>query len=194
MQQGAWTAEAARGLSNHFDPQGFDVLCAHRDRRTRKDSTSRVKTGRIISWVGPDFRRGSQLAFPDIAIVERSTKKVILLGEVEETKPQPKTVIGDTFANLLGDHLTFGPNQKEELIVGNWTTFIFLAISTGKGSGDQQLRMLQHKLNQVRMHLSNQNSAVREIVIDIYQSETELHTKLLNQAKNALKELRRVSK
>ena len=115
---------------------------------------------------------------------------MILLSEVEEDKPQPKVVIGDTLANLLGDHLTFAPDRKEKLMVGSWTTFSFLAKSTGKGSGDKQLRMLQQKLNEAKMKLYTANAAVREIIIDTYQSETELQEKLMNQTKRTLKEFR----
>ena len=190
MLQGAWTAEAARWISNEFDAEGFDVLCAHRDKRTGKGGASRVKTGRIISWVGLDLEPWSQLAWPDIAVVDRDTKKVILLSEIEEDKPQPKLVIGDTLANLLGDHLTFASDRKEKLMIGSWTTFSFLAKSTGKGSGDKQLRMLQQKLNEARTNLSTANAAVKEVIIDTYQSETELQEKLMNQTKTALKELR----
>jgi hypothetical protein len=188
LLQGAWTAEAARALSNEFDAQGFDVFCAHRDKRARKRGASPFKTGRIISWVGSDLTAWSQLAFPDIAVVDRNTKKVILLSEVEENKAQPKLVIGDILANLLGDYLTFAPDPKEKMLVGSWTTFSFLAKSTGKGSGEQQLRMLQHKLNQTKKNLSTPNAAVKEIIIDTYQSEPELQEKLVNQTKTALKE------
>ncbi len=135
MLQGAWTAEAARVISNEFDAQGFDVFCAHRDKRNRKSGVSLVKTGRIISWVDPYLKPWSQLAFPEISVVDRNTKRVILLSEVEESKPQSKLVIGDTLTNLLGDHITFGPQSEEKLIVGPWTTFSFLAKSTGRGSG-----------------------------------------------------------
>jgi hypothetical protein len=154
MLQGAWTAEAARKLSAVFDSLGFDIICAHQDIRVGKDDNSQVRTGRIISWMGSDFQASSRLAFPDIAIVDRASKKVVLLAEIEESKAQPKLVIADLFATLLGDCVTFGRNHKEELKIGPWTTFSFLARSTERGSGDQQLRLLSDKLNEISQRLS----------------------------------------
>jgi len=192
MLQGAWTAEAARRLSNEFDAEGFDVFCPHCDKRTGRSLDSHVKTGRIISWVGNELKRWSQFAWPDIAVVDRNTKKVLLLSEVEEGKPQPKVVIGDIVATLLGDHITFAPKSQDELTVGPWTTFSFFAKSTGKGSGEQQLRMLEQKVNEARMNFSTPNSTVKEIIIDSYQSESELHEKLMSQTRKALMDLRKL--
>ena len=189
MLQGAWTAEAARVISNQFDSQGFDVLCPHQDKRTGRNGDSHVRNGHIISWVGNDLSLESQLAFPDIAVVDRTTRKVVLLCEVEESEPQPKTVVGDILANLLGDHLTFAPNRNE-LLIGGWTTFSFLAKSTGKGYGIQQLRMLQQKLNQIRMNLATPNAAIKEIIIETYQVETELQERLIRQTKSVVNRFR----
>jgi hypothetical protein len=56
MLQGAQTARAAHNLSVNVDSLGFDVLCAHRDRRVRRDETSRVRFGQTVSWLGSDFK------------------------------------------------------------------------------------------------------------------------------------------
>ena len=77
-------------MSVKVDSLGFDVLCAHRDRRVRRDEISRVRFGQTVSRLGSDFKSSSRLAFPDIAVVDRTSKKAILVAEVEESKAQPK--------------------------------------------------------------------------------------------------------
>lgn len=187
MLLGALTAQAARRLSMKFDSLGLDVLCAHRDRRVGRDESSHVRLGQIISWIDLEFKPSSRLAYPDIAIVDRTSNKVILLAEVEESKAQPKLVITDLFATLLGDCVTFGPDHKEVLKVGPWTTFVLLAKSTGKASGEEQLKSLAGKLNEVRKCLTTAaNASVGQIIIDTYRSEPELGEKLVTQTEKAL--------
>jgi hypothetical protein len=190
MLQGAWTAHAARTLSIEFDSRGLDVLCAHQDRRIRKGESSGLRTRQIISWMGSEFRASSRLAFPDIAMVDRKSKKVVLLAEVEESEAQPKLVIADLFATLLGDRVTFGRNHKEDLIVGPWTSFIVLAKSAGSGSGEQQLRILTGRLNEILKHISTPNATVGRIGVETYRSESQLTERLRAQAENALREFR----
>ncbi len=191
MLQGAWTAQAARKLSAMFDSLGFDVLCAHQDRRVRKDENSQVRLGQIISWIGSEFKPASRLAFPDIAIVHQASNKVILLAEVEESKASPKVVIADLFATLLGDHITFGRDHKEELKIGPWMTFSVFAKSIGRGSGEQQLQSLAGRFNEVRKCFLTPNASVGQIIIETYRSEKELEDKLIAQTESAMEEFRR---
>lgn len=136
--------------------------------------------------MGLEFKSYSRLAFPDIAVVNRTSKKVILLAEVEESKAPPKLVFADFLATLLGDQITFGPNQKEELKIGPWTTFSVLTKSTGTGSGDEQLQLLVGKLNEVRKRLSTPNSLVGQLSIETYRNEIELGDRLVAQTEKAL--------
>jgi hypothetical protein len=190
MLQGAWTAHGARTLSMEFDSRGLDVLCAHQDRRIGKGKSSGLRTGQIISWMGTDFKASSRLAFPDIAMVDRASEKLILLVEVEESKAQPKLVIADLFATLFGDHITFGRNQKEDLKLGSWTSFIVLTKSSGRGSGEQQLRILAARLDEVRKHLTTPNAALGKIIIETYLDESDLTRKLVAHAQKALREFK----
>jgi hypothetical protein len=187
MLQGAQTARAAHNLSVKVDSLGFDVLCAHRDRRVRKDDSSHVRFGQTISWLGSEFKSSSRLAFPDIAVVHRTSKKAILVAEVEESRAQPKLVIADIFSILLGDHITFGPDHKEELKIGSWTTFSVLTKSTGRDSGDRRHQSLMARLDEVRKRLTAPNSCVGQISIGTYRSETELGDELIAQTKKAMK-------
>lgn len=191
MLQGAWTAQAASTLSMKFDSQGLDVLCAHRGRRVGNDESSHVRLGQIISWIGRDFTPSSRLTFPDIAMVDRTSKKIVLLIEVEESKASPKLVIADLLTTLLGDRITFGRNHKEDLKIGPWTTFSLLAKSTGRGSGRQQLKILEGRLSEVGKCLSTPNATVGRIIIETYRDESELGTILVAQTEIALREFRR---
>jgi hypothetical protein len=188
MLHGAQTARAAYELSAKIDSMGFDVLCAHRDRRVGKDEASRVRFGQTVCWMGSEFRSSSRLAFPDIAVVDRISKRAVLIVEVEENKAQPKLVIADLFALLLGDHVTFGPGHREELKIGSWSTYSILAQSTGNGSGKQQLQWLAARLNEAKNRISTPNASIGHIYIETYQDEKELGEKLVKQTKKALKE------
>jgi hypothetical protein len=186
MLQGAWTASAARLLSDKYDSHGFDVLCAHQDRRSDRTGESRVRTGQIVCWAGSDFKSSSRLTFPDIAVLDRRSKKVILLAEVEERKASPKLVVADFLATLIGDHLTFGANHAEELHVGSWTNFSVLVRSTGIGATDQRLPSLATKLDEVRKRLSTPNSLIGQLSLEAYRSEIELRDQLVTQTEKAL--------
>jgi hypothetical protein len=118
--------------------------------------------------------------------VDRTSKKAILVAEVEESKAHPKLLIADLFATLLGDHITFGPDHKEELRIGPWTTYSIFTKSTGKGSGEQQLEWLAARLNDVRKRLDTPNAAVGQISIQTYRTEEELREKLSAETEKAL--------
>jgi hypothetical protein len=132
----------------------------------------------------------SRLAFPDIAVVDRVSKKIILLAEVEESKVQPKLVIADLLATLLGDHISFGRNRKEDLSLGPWTAFIVLAKSTGRGSGDQQFRILAARLNEIRKHLPTSNATVGTVIVVTYRNEPHLTRKLVAHTQKVLREFK----
>jgi len=185
MLQGAQTARAAQELSEKVDQRGFDVFCAHRDRRVQRREVSGVRFGQTISWLGSEFLASSRLAFLDIAVVDRASKKAILVAEVEESTAHPKLLIADLFATLLGDHITFGPDHKEEFRIGPWTTYSILTKSTGKGSGEQQLQWLAARLNDVKKRLDTPNAAVGQISIQTYRTEEELKEKLIAETEKA---------
>jgi hypothetical protein len=95
-------------------------------------------------------------------------------------------VIADIFATLLGDRITFGRDNKEELLIGPWTAYSILAKSTGKGTGEQQLQGLVARLNEVKRNLRTPNASVGQINIQAYRTEEELSERLLTQTENAL--------
>ena len=187
MLRGAWTAQVARRLSERYDSRGLDVLCAHRDKRASRDEGGHVRLGQIVSWISPRFKRHARLAFLDIAVVDQISMRAILPIEVEESKAQPKVVMADLFATLLGDHVTFSAGRrKEDLEIGSWTTLSFLARTTGKGSGNMQLQLLAGRLNQVRDRLETPNASIGQIIIETYRDEAELEKKLTSQTEGAL--------
>ncbi len=82
------------------------------DARTRgrfsvhNDHGTNDQRGRI--WCGMDrIARASNLTGVDLAIVDESQERVIVIGEVEETSCRPKNVISDVSAVLLSDVLRF---------------------------------------------------------------------------------------
>ena len=101
MPAGELTAQAARRLTKDISYPRFMVLFDHGN--PRMDGVNRV--GQIASWFGSHYDRNSRLALLDIALVDRKTNSVLALVEIEETSAVPKTIIGDAFGFLFGDHL-----------------------------------------------------------------------------------------
>ena len=89
-RRGEWTAELAAILKLEFPD--FDILYDHGS-----------SSGRIVCYVGDSNKRGAQLSYLDIAVVEKNSDQAIALIEIEETANRPKTIIADIFAFLLGE-------------------------------------------------------------------------------------------
>src|SRR3990172_5294661 len=114
--QGELTPNAAERLSGYCDAKGYDVLYDH--------GPKKANVGTIVSWFGEQYNREAELSQVDIAVVEKSSHKAIALIEIEETSDSPKTILGDVFGVLLGEHIWFG--GKQELSVDEHTTLIVI--------------------------------------------------------------------
>lgn len=179
---GVWTARAANALSERYEPRGLDVLVAHGG----GTGTGKPERGIIVSWFGSDYNRGAQLSYLDIAVVSRATGKTVVLCEVEEHSPRPKTLIADVLAALLGDHVTFRGARGRNLDLGQWTTLVVLAKVVKKGDRGSRIKLLEERLNVVKRHLSTSNASVGRIVIDTFHDEPELLEKLATKIENTL--------
>ena len=63
-------------------------------------------------------------------MVRQESGEAVALIEIEESSATPKVLLGDAFATLLGDHITF--QGKHALKKGKWTTLIVLVHAVGK--------------------------------------------------------------
>ncbi len=169
---GALTSEIGARLERDF--KDYDVYYDHGERAEH--------VGKIVSSFGPKPARGTELGQLDIAVVERSTREVLALIEIEETNDEPKTILGDVFGALMGDQITF---HGEPLAVGDWTTLIVM----GQGDESHQKRndFLARNVNGCQLSLSTANKWIREVVIESFADESKLEIRLKELVEGALK-------
>ena len=180
MIKGKLTAQIGRLLSKKLEGRRLDVLFDH----GRRETDPPENLGRIVSWFGEKYEPDALLAFLDIAIVQHSSEKVFWLIEIEESTDNPKVVLGDVLATLLGHRITFQGNRP--LNVGPWTKLLVLCRS--ERLNQARIDFLKKSLNHLKSLISTSNASIGKIVIDTFADEFDLEGKLLRQIENALYE------
>jgi hypothetical protein len=175
MNKGKLTAKMARILGEKFKGRA-DILFDLGNPKT--DGADKV--GIIRSWFGSKLTRGSLLANLDMAVVLPKPNQVVALIEIEESAANAKTLLGDVFATLFGDHITF--RGKPELKVDAQTILIVLACS----SSHRQVASYLNQTLRVNPDWRTKNSRIGRVVIDAFRTESELEEKLTNVIENAL--------
>jgi hypothetical protein len=137
-------------------------------------SSTKDHVGKIVSQFGDKRGRDVELSQLDIAIVEKNSSKVFALIEIEEANDNPKTLMGDLFGVLLGDHISF--RGERELEVGGHTTLIVLGKSTVPHK--KRNEYLSEQGMNIKSGLSTGNSVIGNIVIDTFADERGLHALL----------------
>jgi len=160
-KHGELTAEIANGLKF----AGYDVYYDH--------GMSGDKVGKIVSTIEKEYGKQDELSQLDIAIVEQSSGKTLVLVEIEETSDRPKTFLGDIFGVLFGDHIFF---KREKLNVGSFTTLIVVGISEveHKKRNDH----IKAQVDKIKGQLDTQNSVIGNVMIETYTDEKELSERL----------------
>ena len=158
---GELTAKVGKGLK--FD--GCDVFYDH--------GTAGENVGKIVSSIEKKYGKKDGLSQLDIAVVERSSNRVLVLVEVEESTDRPKTMIGDIFGVLFGEYLSF---KRRELIVGPFTTLLV----TGVGAADyvDRNQHILQKVHKVKALLGTKNSAMDLLPIKVFPSGAKLLAEL----------------
>jgi hypothetical protein len=175
MNNGELTAEVARRLTAEFKGRA-DILFDHGD--PERDGLDKV--GVIRSWFGDKRKRGTLIADLDIAVVLPDSDKVLALIEIEESSANPKTLLGNVFATLLGDHITF--QCKREFQVDSQTMLIVLAQS------NSEKQVITH-LNQIlatSVNWGTRNACIRNVLIDTFRDRFDLEKKLFRLVKSAI--------
>jgi hypothetical protein len=172
---GQLTAEIADRLFQDLKERGYDVLYDHGD-------SSNENVGKIVSWYGDEekCKRETELSQLDIAIVKQSNK-VIALIEIEETNDRPKTLMGDAFCTLMGDHISF---RGKPLQVDSGTTLIVMSKSSV--FSPERIAFLNRKVEIMRSALDTANASIGEVVIGTFCDRSELERKLKEQIDCAL--------
>jgi len=174
--RGQLTAEIADHLFQDLKERGYDVLYDHGD-------SSNENVGEIVSWYGnaKECSRETELSQLDIAIVERSSNKAIALIEIEETSNSPKTLLGEVFCILMGNHISF---RGKPLQVDSGTTLIVMSKSSV--SSPERITFLNRKVEIMRSALDTANALIGEVVIETFCVKSELERKLKRQIDCAL--------
>jgi len=158
---GQLTAEVAERLAEYYKDNSFDVLHDH--------GPDPKNMGTIAAYFGERLSRKTELSQLDMAIVERSSKKICALIEVEETSARPKTLLGDVFAALLAEHISF---KGECLDVCEHASLIVV------GKGDESDKAMIDHLNQqveaIRSKMRNAEMKFGKVVIKLFTDEDDL--------------------
>jgi hypothetical protein len=163
--RGQLTAATAKHLQDLLKEKGYDVLYDHGD-------PSNENVGKIVSWYGSVITKEARLSFLDIAVVKQNSQKTFVLVEIEETTNKPKTLLGDVFGTLMGEHITFRGKHKRELHVGAWTTLIVIGFS--KMPHEELNQYILDKVEKVKSALATRNSEIGKVIIETFSDEKEL--------------------
>jgi hypothetical protein len=175
MNNGELTARMARVLTQKFMGRA-EILFDHGD----KKSDGEDHVGVIRSWFGNRITRDTLLADLDMAVVLPNSNRLVALIEIEESSANAKTLLGDVFATLFGDHITF--QGKRELHVDAKTTMIVFAQSQSHSEVADHLSRLVNTHGTVNTF----NSCIGRIVVGTYKNFAELEDKLITLIEHAL--------
>ena len=156
--------------------KGYDVFYDH--------GTPSKNVGNIVSTLEEKYGREDELSQLDIAIIEKSSdlrERAVVLVEIEETNDRPKTLLGDIFGFLFGEHVFF---KGEELEIGDYTTLIVVGIGRDKHSNRNQ--HIQHYANKIKAGLGTNNSRIGKVIIQTYQRKNDLLSELPSDLKKAV--------
>lgn len=171
---GALTSAAAKFLADELNESGFDVYCGH--------GVKGPFTGKIVSSLTENYKRGDELAHLDIAIVNQATYEVVALVEVEETTDKPKTLLSDLFGTLMGNFISL-PNGRKP-IVGAHTTLIILA--KGRNHEDRNKQICQIAMK-AKSALGTGNAEIGNIVIESFATFGKLKKVLMDKVEEAIR-------
>ncbi|MCE7985739.1 MAG: hypothetical protein DYG89_31565 [Caldilinea sp. CFX5] len=168
-----YTIPAAKALTRIVEQSEFQLFYDHSD---APGATA------IVVWHGDLYTqplRPKQLAHLDMALIHRQSSQVTALIEIEDTTDNPKTLLGDLLATLLGSGIAIG--SQMHWVIGPWTTLMVLAhVDNLIRQSEYQGRMdyLQTQVEQLLPHLRTNNAKVGRVILDSFVTQTELDSKL----------------
>lgn len=176
-EHGELTAWIATKISGDLEQRGYDVLYDHGSKKDNK------VVGKIVSWFGGNYNREAELSQLDIAIVKKNSDDVLVLIEIEETTDRPKTLLGDVFGLLMGEHIRFGGTR--DLFLDRNAVLVILGQSKTK-HGDRN-RRIQDAAMKVKSELLTANANVGRIIVDTFADEEELSKLMMDIIDEAMK-------
>lgn len=171
---GQLTSATAGSITGELNDQSYDVYYDH--------GQVAEFVGKIVVSLDEELTKKKAISQLDIAVVERETNKAIALIEIEETTNNPKTLIGDLLAMLMGN-AAYCPGKKK-VDVDEWTSLIV----SGKGSGhEEKNRYILDMANLTWSALGTSNCRIGKLVIETFKDKEALKAVLLVQIEAAIK-------
>ena len=176
---GPLTSEIAGSITREMNEKGYDVYFDH--------GIAGEFIGTIPVSIEKDtemLAREEEISQLDIAIVKRNANEGIALVEIEETNDNPKKLIGDIFAVLMGNSIYLPGGKKVD--VGKWTTLIII----GKGAGHKNRNeYIQKMADDAKSALKTVNAGIGHIVIKSFSAKDDLKETLLEQIEEAIQRI-----
>jgi hypothetical protein len=176
-----YTVPAAIQLKQRLVEQAFDVFFDHGDA---------AEAHTIVVWAGHAYvppQRPKQLAHLDIAVVDPASDHVICLVEIEDTAHNPKTLIGDLLAPMLGSGIAIG--NKADYVVDEAATLIVFAHF--KNEQEQQiyaerLAHIQKGIARIYTALAREGIAFGRCILDSFLDQEQLDQRLWDHVRPAI--------
>jgi hypothetical protein len=131
--------------------------------------------GVISSIIGTSLQRDAKIAEIDIAILDKE-KKVIFLIEIEENDDNPKKLIGDVTATIIGEKIFFKDN--EEMAVGSWTTLLVFAKNSGKGH-EKRIIEIEKRLNKLIAAEKDNMMKIGKVKLVLFENQDDLKKQIM---------------
>jgi hypothetical protein len=174
---GSLTSAVAKSIAEKLNPEGYDVYYDH--------EKNGVFTGTIAVSIKDDLSQKDEISQLDIAVIERKSQRAIALIEIEETTDNPKKLIGDIFAILMGNSIFLPGKKKVGLAVDKWTILIIIGNSAGRKKNRN--KYIQEKATNAKSVLGTANAKVGDIIIESFSSDADLEKKLMDKIHEAIR-------
>jgi len=181
---GPLTSEIAGSITREMNEKGYDVYFDH--------GIAGEFIGTIPVSIEKDtemLAREEEISQLDIAIVKRNANEGIALVEIEETTDNPKKLIGDIFAVLMGNSIYLPGGEKvdrKKVDVGKWTTLIIIV----KGAGhEERNEYILKMVDDAKSALKTVNAGIGHIVIKSFSAKDDLKETLLEQIEEAIQSI-----
>ncbi len=155
-------------ISPYWVERGYYILHDH-------DLTG----GMIVSWFGKSpYGQNTQLNDIDIAIVEKTSERILALIEIEETTDKPKTLLGDVFGILTGQYVSYG-NEHPLIVDEHSGLFVFgFVAEKSRLAHEDRFSYLREQIKRVNFNDKTGNAKVENIEIKAFSSAEELREML----------------
>jgi len=140
------------------------------------------ESSKIVVWYGEQYTapfRPKQLTHPDIVIANPALLQIVALIEIEDTTHEPKTLLGDVIATVLGRGVAIGEQTKWQ--IGPWTTllvFAYMKDTARQSLYSSRIHYLQEQIHHLLPYMQTNNAGIHRVILDSFVTQTELNTKL----------------